>query len=281
MPRKKKLLVNTNSGAKSKLTVLSNNETTRELADCVFRCAGNCVNINHRWVFQSPKNGVPLIIKVELENLLYKISSLHNAKKELSAFGGKPKKTADKSDDNMIISKVTDRMPRLRKGTDARTFLGRTAEMKQMLETGRKRTEVFHEFATRNSKQKDIVERFASIKDFVLILGKFSGPTSALRAQKEQKSPQGSASTRQRLSNNDANGKSDNRKYIYHRLGNFPSEGSYSKQSTRILLGGAKASKICISSAITQARTSLLENKHIEKHVDDIIFIRNENVDNV
>ncbi|ORZ07476.1 hypothetical protein BCR41DRAFT_360063 [Lobosporangium transversale] len=118
----------------------------------------------------------------------------------------------------------------------------RTTEMKQMLETGRKRTETFQQFAIRFSKEvrvygiKDdnemvlglltsaidsethnvmvsrlytlkgrMVKKFISIRDFVKILSDLSGPTSALRAQKEQKSPQDSTTVGPLRSKNNRN----------------------------------------------------------------------------
>ncbi|ORY99788.1 hypothetical protein BCR41DRAFT_401630 [Lobosporangium transversale] len=176
--------------------------------------------------------------------------------------------------------------------------------------------------------------RYKSLqRDFVKILSDLSGPTSALRAQKEQKSPQDSTAVgplrnknnhnnrfsaykkssikestrpapgsyqcsrcgvnnthntndrkycnhckkpghtfnecrnRQRLN---GNGKNDNEKLAHHKNANFSAEGAYIKQSAKMMSDkNTASSNICISSAITQAKISLSENKQTETYTDD------------
>ncbi|ORZ02051.1 hypothetical protein BCR41DRAFT_375136 [Lobosporangium transversale] len=87
MLRKKRLLANINDDAKSKLAVFCNNEAISKLVDRVFHCAENCANIDHRWVFQSPKNGVlsatccfhPVISFIQCTTLGYYDIPLHIA----------------------------------------------------------------------------------------------------------------------------------------------------------------------------------------------------------
>ncbi|KAF9914977.1 hypothetical protein BX616_007167 [Lobosporangium transversale] len=260
----------------------------------------------------APSNNKQVLEKTqtELDAVSYKISLLQDTEKEVLALDATPKK-------NGGLPAIRYKSLQRGKGLCIKDGNGMTRR---------------HIMSWSHLRGR-MVKKFISIRDFVKILSDLSGPTSALRAQKEQKSPQDSTAVgplrnknnhnnrfsaykkssikestrpapgsyqcsrcgvnnthntndrkycnhckkpghtfnecrnRQRLN---GNGKNDNEKLAHHKNANFSAEGAYIKQSAKMMSDkNTASSNICISSAITQAKISLSENKQTETYTDD------------